>query len=280
MTLTQRSMALTGRLPLLANLILIIVLAWIISGWFSSGEAKIAQAEHAEELPAQTLPAFSEIQGSLFGSVTARSVETKPVIRQVVKSPLNIRLLGTVVAGDNSAAVVATAGKQQQVLFIGNELQPGVTLHEVLADAIVLDRHGNLEKVVMQKPDGIRSSSVRQSLKPDAPLRPAASSSAGKAKMPDVASAEFMALLSQARVMPHFVNGKAEGFVVSNIVPGSIYAQAGVENGDVVRKVNGQVISSAQQAMGIYQSLQKGGAIDVELLRAGQLQQVHYDFTR
>lgn len=281
MTLTQRSVRFPGRLPLLANLILIIVLAWIISGWFSSTEMRIVEVEHAEQSPAQMLPGMSEIQGDLFGVAAAKPVVTKPVVRSVVNSPLNIKLLGTVVAGDNSAAVVATAGKRQQVLFIGSELQPGVTLHEVLSDAIVLDRGGNLEKVMMQKSGEIESRAISQRLKPDAPVRSASSAPVASAlKMPTIASDEFMKLLSQARVTPHFVNGKAEGFVVTHVAPDSIYAQAGVENGDVVRKVNGQVISSAQQAMGIYQSLQKGGVIDVELLRAGQVQRLRYDFTR
>ena len=88
---------------------------------------------------------------------------------------------------------------------------------------------------------------------------------------------DFPALMSQARVVPHFVNGKSDGFVISDIVIGSLYQQVGLQNGDVIRKVNGKQVSSAQQAMAMYKALESATSIDLELMRAGQVQQVHYD---
>ncbi|MDX8406117.1 MAG: PDZ domain-containing protein [Mariprofundus sp.] len=84
-------------------------------------------------------------------------------------------------------------------------------------------------------------------------------------------------LLTQARVIPNMVNGKAAGFVITDIVPGSLYQQAGLQNGDILTKVNGQLITNPGQAMQLYQTLQQASTIDLELTRAGQVQQVHYD---
>lgn len=88
---------------------------------------------------------------------------------------------------------------------------------------------------------------------------------------------DLPALLSQARVVPNYSNGKADGFVISEISQGSLYQQAGLQNGDVILRVNGQQVTSAQQAMSMYQGLQNAAAIDLELMRAGQMKQVHFD---
>ena len=279
MTLTQ-SIEFPGKLPWLANLVLVLVLIWVISSWFASRDW-LEPVQSQSTIMQQTLPALSELQGSLFGKAGVQPTAPKSVVKAVVKSRLNIKLLGTVVAADNSAAVIAVAGKsEEQVVFVGGMLQQGVRLHQVLEDAIVVDRGGSLENIMMDKSGGLVPSPMQQSLQPVAPATPSEHRFSSRPPLPAGGSGEFMTLLSQARVTPHFVNGKAEGFMVSNIVPGSVYEQAGVRNGDVVRKVNGQAISNAQQAMAMYQSLQKGGSIDIELLRAGQLRQLHYDFVR
>jgi len=88
---------------------------------------------------------------------------------------------------------------------------------------------------------------------------------------------DFPSLMSEARVVPHFLDGKSDGFVITDIVVGSLYQQVGLQNGDVIRKVNGKQVTSAQQAMAMYKALESATSIDLELMRAGQVQQVHYD---
>jgi len=88
---------------------------------------------------------------------------------------------------------------------------------------------------------------------------------------------DFPKLLSQARVVPHFQGGKPDGFVIGDIVPGSLYGQIGLQNGDIIRKVNGQQVTNAQQAMAMYQALKSASSINLELMRAGQVQRMHYN---
>lgn len=274
--LTQ-SFAFPGKVPLIANLILGGLLVWVMAGWFDSNGRVAVQVEQGSA-PIQEMPALSELRGNLFGQPSS-STSIKPVVKKVVKSALNIKLLGTVVAGENSAAVIAVQGSpQEKAVFIGSMIQSGVKLHSVEADAVIVDRNGNLEKIVMVKSGQLASTPMTPSLQLNRSVRPVTGSMINQQAMPAVASAEFLQLLSQARVTPHFANGKADGFLVNNIVPDSIYAKAGLRNGDVVRKVNGQTINNAQQAMAMYQALQNGGGLEVELLRAGQVQQLHYDF--
>jgi len=86
----------------------------------------------------------------------------------------------------------------------------------------------------------------------------------------------FSTLLSQARVSPHFTNKKPDGFTISEIVKGSLYEEIGLKNGDVIKKVNGESVTGAEQAMRMYRELQSATFIDVEVERAGTLQQISY----
>jgi len=213
---------------------------------------------------------------SLFGVMAKVAVIPEPVAKPVQVSRLNIKLLGTVVAGEHSAAIVKLSGsREQNVFFIGDAIQPGVKLHDVEADAIVVERNGKLERIVMDEGAHLKSASNRMA----APARPAVQRMQRRVNRNHLQSQirDFPKLLSQARVVPHFLDGKADGFVISDIVPGSLYGQVGLQNGDIIRKVNGQQVTSAEQAMAMYQALQNAPSIDVELLRAGQVQRVHYD---
>jgi len=86
----------------------------------------------------------------------------------------------------------------------------------------------------------------------------------------------FSTLLSQARVTPHFTNGKPDGFMISEIVKGSLYEEIGLQNGDIIQKVNGESVTGAEQAMRMYRELQSATFIDVEVMRNGVIQQISY----
>src|SRR5690606_33360651 len=51
--------------------------------------------------------------------------------------------------------------------------------------------------------------------------------------------ANLNTIATQARIVPSFKNGQANGFKVFSIRPGSIYQKIGVQNGDVIRRING-----------------------------------------
>jgi general secretion pathway protein C len=76
---------------------------------------------------------------------------------------------------------------------------------------------------------------------------------------------------TQARIVPSFKNGVANGFKLFSIQPGSIYSSIGIENGDVVQRVNGYEINSPEKALELYQKLRETGHVTIELERGGQV---------
>ncbi|MDQ6983279.1 MAG: type II secretion system protein GspC, partial [Ghiorsea sp.] len=60
------------------------------------------------------------------------------------------------------------------------------------------------------------------------------------------------------------------------IVKGSLYEEIGLMNGDIIKSVNGESVTGAEQAMRMYRELQSATFIDVEVERNGTMQQISY----
>ncbi len=86
-------------------------------------------------------------------------------------------------------------------------------------------------------------------------------------------------IATQARIVPSFKNGVANGFKLFSIQPGSLYASIGVENGDVIQRVNGYEINSPEKALELYQKLRESQHVTIDLERGGQSVRKEYNIT-
>ena len=84
-------------------------------------------------------------------------------------------------------------------------------------------------------------------------------------------------LLTQARALPYMEQGKTVGFRISEIVPGSLYEKIGLQNGDVIQKVNSQDVDDPAKFFQMYQSLKEERSISIDLMRGGQRQTLNYE---
>jgi general secretion pathway protein C len=81
---------------------------------------------------------------------------------------------------------------------------------------------------------------------------------------------------TQARIVPSFKNGKPNGFKLFSIKPGSIYSKIGLQNGDVIQKINGYEMSGPDKALEVYQKLKDASNVSIELQRRGQPMSMSY----
>lgn len=275
----------TEKIPLFSELALVIVLAWVVSGWLLPNQLpKSSTLPWISAISDSALPDLSSlITAPLFGKRKTLTQPAKSVVpitpKPVILSPLNFKLLGTVVAEKHAAAIIAiAAGREQQVFFIGDSIQPGIILKTVEVEAIVVSRGGKLERISLEQRQKLISSPMTKSTLSANSNRLSTQSIHKKISRNHLQKQlqNFPALLSQARAIPHMVNGQLSGFTLSNIAPGSLYQQAGLLNGDIILSVNGKQITGAKQAMQMYTTLKSAAAIDLELIRSGQVRQIHY----
>jgi len=82
-----------------------------------------------------------------------------------------------------------------------------------------------------------------------------------------------------AKILPHLdlASGKLSGFKVDNIQKGSIAEDAGLQNGDIIKVVNGQQLDSPQKALQVLRKARNQSQITVELIRRNQQIRLIYE---
>jgi type II secretion system protein C len=83
-------------------------------------------------------------------------------------------------------------------------------------------------------------------------------------------------LLAQIRATPNLQNGSSDGFRLSEIQPGSIFQQIGLEDGDIVTGAQGQQVNDPMRAMVLLSALRNSPSISLNLIRNGSPLQLNY----
>ena len=280
--MNMENKALLYAAPKWIELVLVLSAAWLVAGFVVDSSVDVNQKSlqvtiSEGEVSSSLDPLFLR-QVDLFGKSASKTVVSEQTIAPVVASRLNIKLVGTVVAGDKSAAMVTVGNsRKQNVFFLDEEIQSGVSLKAVEPTEIVVDNHGKRERISIEAGKTLaRSAPAVVRRKSPASSAPTKVSKQLNRNHLQKQMRNFSTLLSQARVTPHFTNKKPDGFTISEIVKGSLYEEIGLQNGDVIHKVNGESVTSAEQAMRMYRELQSATFIDVEINRGGSIQQINY----
>ncbi|MHB8874185.1 MAG: type II secretion system protein GspC [Myxococcaceae bacterium] len=193
------------------------------------------------------------------------------------RSPVRARLLGTLIAADpawSRAAVQELDSGRIRTVGVGDLLLDAQVIEIERARLLVL-REGSLELIdpsaPTPAPSHLSAAPTRYATADlGALIRPVGED---RFEIPRSEVSRILAnlhqLIPQARVVPSFRNGVADGFKVFAITPSSIYARLGIQNGDVIRKVNGYDVSTPESALDAYAKLKDASRIDVELGRGG-----------
>jgi len=86
----------------------------------------------------------------------------------------------------------------------------------------------------------------------------------------DKVTANPMAFMKGARVVPAMKNGKPEGIKLYAIRPSSPYAKLGLTNGDTLQSINGFELTSAEKGLEIYAKLREATHLEVDVVRRGK----------
>jgi general secretion pathway protein C len=83
-------------------------------------------------------------------------------------------------------------------------------------------------------------------------------------------------ILTDARLLPNFVDGKQAGFKISEVIPDGLYGSLGIKNGDVLLRVNGLEISNPEVAIQAMSSLKGMNRVNLDLIRNGKNMSMSY----
>ncbi len=86
----------------------------------------------------------------------------------------------------------------------------------------------------------------------------------------DAAFANLPRLLTQARVMPHYSDGKMAGFQVVSVKSDSLFDHIGLQPQDVLKRINGMEIKDPSRFLSAFQQVKEEETITLDLIRKGQ----------
>jgi type II secretion system protein C len=83
-------------------------------------------------------------------------------------------------------------------------------------------------------------------------------------------------MMTDARLKPNIVNGKEEGFVLSEVKQGGVYHSLGLQDGDVLLRINEYDISNPERALQAFTALKGMERVQVDLIRSGSRMTMTY----
>lgn len=268
----RRTGRLLGRLPRLtaysgAELILLVLIAvqcarlfWILVapvGPVGDWKATSAVAAPPDASVLASFDPFFRIDGT-----------TGPTL----VTSLNLKLYGVREdrATGRGAAIIALPDGRQMNFAVGEEVMPGVTLTAVGFDNVTINRGGTAEQIFLDQSGPAQTAG--------APVA-TPQGSGPAAPMPVVVVPQMpVAPGAPINFVPRTSNGRVTGILVS---PGSdggrAFGAAGFVPGDVVVAINGQRVSSLEQARA---AMGQNGEVNVMVDRGGQAVPLHVRLNR
>jgi general secretion pathway protein C len=83
-------------------------------------------------------------------------------------------------------------------------------------------------------------------------------------------------MMTDARLRPNVADGKQDGFVLSEVKPGGIYQSLGLQDGDVLLRINDYDISNPERALQAFTALRGLDRVQIDLIRSGSKMTMTY----
>ena len=217
---------------------------------------------------------------SIFGSVEreaeeVKREETKEIEPLLEPTSLKIALLGTVVGDRQSTrAVIRDKGKKREDLYREGDTVQGAVIKKILRGKVIL-RVGDKDEILTIE-EGPASRSEKEYPK-TRPVKKATTRMLSRSKLQESLK-DINQLLSQAKIRPHFRDGRSEGLAITNIKAGSFFADMGLKNGDVVQGIDGRDIESPDDVLEVYKKLTSGSQVELQIMRNGEERTINYKF--
>lgn len=191
----------------------------------------------------------------------------------VSSSPLTgIRLKGVfAVDGNALSAAVLNMGGRDLAVKLGQELSTGVTLAEVQADYVVINRAGSRERIELDRYDARAAKPVGvASAAPVTQFRLNVAATGANAYA--LSRQELNSVLQDPRQMAFTgrIGAAASGGVrVEDAPTGSLLDKLGIKTGDIITGLNGQPVNSPGDLARLYQQFGTLTSIRAEVRRGG-----------
>lgn len=157
------------------------------------------------------------------------------------------------------SAIIAGPDGVQTSYEIGEEIAPGVTLHAVAFDHVVLERGGARESLYLDQ--SVPAETVGEENSAGGGEATSAAASSGRSALTADAVRNAVAFT------PRNDGGRVTGIAVAPAGDSGLFEAAGLRAGDVIVAVNGRRIASTADAAALARQIRPGARISLEVER-------------
>lgn len=278
-----------------ANLLLITIAAYFaVDGFYQTATTGLSGPPMSEsrsafpvgdaEAAVKPISAYQAVlDRNLFNTRGEGTSQPTPVdVESLEATTLNLKLWGTVTGtAEGDYAVIEDVKSREQNLYrVGDAIQ-SATVKEIFREKVILSVNGKNEVLEMEDP-----SSIKGPVRPAGlPTRQATAGLTGVIRTQRISlrrsyieqsMTDMATLMSDVQIQPHMEDGVAAGLSLSSIKPNSIFRRMGLRNGDVITGVDGNEISTVDDALKLVDSLKSASSLTVQLKRRGRERNIQY----
>jgi len=192
-----------------------------------------------------------------------------------IKKIVDLKLVGTVVGPDSLSYAIFVTDKGQEFYKVGQVIPDYGKVYKVMFDKVLIKQDERLIKVQFEDlkvKEVAKSSNIGEQF----------AQKVGKGMY--VVDQEKLKqaidnpdrIMTDARLRPNNVNGRQEGFILSEVKTDGIYSNLGLQNGDVLLRINDYDISNPERALQAFTSLKGMDRVRVDLIRNGNRMTMTY----
>jgi general secretion pathway protein C len=192
----------------------------------------------------------------------------------------NVVLIGTVVGPKElSCGVFKDSSGMQDVFKVGEPVLGLGVLYKVEKDKVFI-RQG--EKTIEIPLEDVKVKEINKTASEGSRFTSSFAKKIGKStyivdqRKVQEAISNPSQMMTDARLRPNNVNGKGEGFILSEVKPGGIYHSLGLQNGDVLLRINEYDMSNPERALQAFTALKGLDRVQIDLVRAGSKMTMTY----
>lgn len=228
-----------------------------------------------------------------------KSAASAPGSNEPQKTSLQLELVSTMVSLDDDAwsmAVIRDLSSKEKDAEMFNRgkkvFATGATVKSVLSRRVYFDHEGRVEYLDLDNAPAPVPGAPAATPAPAAAPPVAGAGEFGdldksiqcnggnctiERALVDKALGNLSGLASLARFVPSMRDGKPNGFKVYAIRPNSLFGKIGLQNGDTIKQINGNEMSTPDQALSLFTKLRSASHLTMQVERRSE--SVTMDYT-
>lgn len=175
-----------------------------------------------------------------------------------------------------ASAIFSTGSGRDISIFIGNEVQPGVKLVEVMPDHVIVTRGGVRGRIDLEKPRSTLAKSQTPGARTIGFRLNVARTGSGNFALSRKELDDALRDPNQLSYLGQIAVPPGGGVRLESAPSGSLAQKLGLQQGDLIKKVNGQAVASPGDLARLYQQFATMSLIQAEVQRGSSTVQLSY----